>query len=67
MRMPVLDGAGTFPILTNLRPETRVLICSGYELDSRAQQLLDDGARAFLQKPISIQEFARQVRYALDN
>jgi PAS domain S-box-containing protein len=67
MRMPVLDGANTFPILTHIRPETRVLICSGYELDSRAQELLDAGARAFVKKPVSMNDFARTVRNALDN
>ncbi len=67
MRMPVLDGSGTFPILRNIRPETKVLICSGYELDSKAQEMLDAGASAFLKKPVTIQEFAEQVRIALDN
>jgi PAS domain S-box-containing protein len=67
MRMPVLDGANTFPILQNIRPATRVVICSGFDMDKRTQSLIDSGASGFIKKPITIKQFAEQVREALDD
>ena len=66
MGMPVLGGAETFPLLKEIRPEMKVIICSGYDLDDAAQALLDAGASAFVQKPFRARGLATQIRRALD-
>jgi len=66
MGMPVMGGQETFPLLKKARPELKVIICSGYELDSAAQLLLDSGANAFLQKPFRLKSLTQKVHEVLD-
>lgn len=51
LSMPVMDGTEAFPHLQRARPDAKVVIASGYDLDARAQRLLDRGAHRFVQKP----------------
>ncbi len=62
MGMPVMGGAQAFPLLKEARPDLKVLICSGYELDRAAQELLDAGASAFVQKPFRMADLGPAVR-----
>jgi PAS domain S-box-containing protein len=63
--MPGLSGRDTFRALREARPDLRVLLASGYSLDSEAQSLLDAGARGFVQKPFRLQDLLRAVAEAL--
>jgi CheY-like chemotaxis protein len=65
MGMPVMGGAQAYPLLMKARPNLKVLISSGYELDPAAQALLDAGASAFIQKPFRAHVLATTVRKAL--
>jgi len=67
MGMPILGGAETFPLIKKARPDIKVIICSGYELDAAAQALLDAGADAFVQKPFRMEKLAREIRKIFDN
>jgi PAS domain S-box-containing protein len=67
MAMPVMGGAEAFPLLKKEVPEAKVLICSGYELDTSARELLEQGACAFLQKPFRLKTLAKTLRDVLDN
>lgn len=51
LSMPNMDGTEAFPHLRRARPGAKVVIASGYDLDARAQRLLDRGADRFIQKP----------------
>lgn len=51
LSMPIMDGTEAFPHLQRARPDAKVVIASGYDLDARAQRLLDRGAHRFIQKP----------------
>lgn len=64
--MPVMSGVEAFPVLREERPEMRILICSGFELDSASQRLIESGACGFVQKPFEIQTLARDIRSVLD-
>jgi two-component system, cell cycle sensor histidine kinase and response regulator CckA len=65
MWMPDLGGTEIFPALRMVRPATRVLICSGYELDESAQALIDEGAFGFISKPFRFETLATQLSRAL--
>jgi CheY-like chemotaxis protein len=67
MGMPVMDGPTAFPLLKKERPEMKVLLFSGYELDSVAQGLLDAGASGFLMKPVTSNTLAAEIRSALSD
>jgi two-component system, cell cycle sensor histidine kinase and response regulator CckA len=67
MGMPVMNGAEAFPLLREARPNLKILICSGYEKDSTLQNMLDNGACAFVRKPYRWQTLAQEIRRALDS
>jgi DNA-binding NtrC family response regulator len=49
--MPGLDGAGVFEQLKSIRPDVKVVICSGFSVQGKATEMLRSGALAFIQKP----------------
>jgi two-component system cell cycle sensor histidine kinase/response regulator CckA len=63
--MPDLSGVETFKKLRALRPDLRVLVCSGYTAEAERQQLMNAGAEAFLPKPFDIAELSLAVREVL--
>ncbi|HPO17074.1 MAG TPA: PAS domain S-box protein [Candidatus Hydrogenedentes bacterium] len=66
MAMPNMGGEEAFGPITRLLPKAKILICSGYDLGPAVQRLLDEGARAFLRKPVRVAELATELRRALD-
>lgn len=66
MAMPNMGGEEAFGPVTRLLPKAKILICSGYDLGPAVQRLLDEGARAFLRKPVRVAELATELRRALD-
>jgi two-component system cell cycle sensor histidine kinase/response regulator CckA len=66
MAMPVMDGAEAFTQLKQVRPATKVIISSGYDLNDSARSLLEAGADSFLQKPFRLADLTYEVRRILD-
>ena len=66
MRMPVLGGPEAFPLLMEARPDTGIILCSGYALDSESQAMLDAGALAYIKKPFRLSTLLGAVRAALN-
>ena len=64
--MPLAGGAESFPFLKAARPDMRVMISSGYEMNDVVQGLLSAGADAFLQKPYRVSALARGIRQVLE-
>lgn len=63
--MPELGGPETWTELRRLRPDLRVLFCSGYA-DGRHRERLPDGAEP-LAKPFRVNELLHRVRAVLDD
>ena len=61
IKLPDMDGSALYPIVRKHRPAAKVIICSGYALDGRAQVLIDAGADGYIQKPFSIQKMAEKI------
>ena len=55
---PQLSGLDTFRALREINSEVPVVLSSGYSVEGEAQQVMDAGARAFLQKPYQISELS---------
>lgn len=53
--MPQMNGREVFQILTQLNSDVRVILSSGYskELFADIDKMIDSGAKAFMQKPVS--------------
>ncbi len=66
MRMPVLSGPEAFPMLREARPDAKIILCSGYAIDSESQALLDAGAVAYIKKPFRLKKLLSEVRGALN-
>jgi CheY-like chemotaxis protein len=65
LRMPGLSGVETFGPLTAAQPGARVVLCSGYELEGAARQLLESGAAEFVQKPFRLEDLTAAIQRAL--
>jgi signal transduction histidine kinase/ActR/RegA family two-component response regulator len=66
MMMPEMGGAETFQLIRRIRPDLKVLICSGYSIESERNDLLREGAAGFLEKPFDNSDIAASVREVLD-
>lgn len=64
--MPIMDGHKALARMKEIKPQTKVLITTGYTVDERLEALLDQGCHGFIQKPFSLQEFSKAVRTILD-
>jgi len=55
VRMPGIDGVEAFRQVRRLQAGARVILMSAYSVDELKQAALDDGAIAFLPKPLDIE------------
>ena len=65
INMPVMDGFQAFPLLREARPDMKIIICTGYQIDSMSQQLLESGATALLRKPFKLDALASTLAGAI--
>ncbi|MGD8971597.1 MAG: response regulator, partial [Desulfobacterales bacterium] len=62
MVMPQLSGGETFDQLKTIKPDVRVLLCSGYSFSGQAAEILDRGCSGFIQKPFKLKELSAKMR-----
>jgi CheY-like chemotaxis protein len=65
MIMPGIGGSGAFDAIRAIRPDAKVILASGYSMNDMAKDILNRGARAFLQKPFLLSELSRKIRDVL--
>jgi len=65
IKLPDMSGSQVYPLITEQRPGLKVVVCSGYSIDGPAQEILDAGAEAFMQKPFSLPNMSEKVRSVL--
>ena len=66
MVMSGLSGGETFDRLREIDPGIRVLLSSGYSIDSQAREILGRGCDDFIQKPYDLQGLSRKLRAVLN-
>ena len=66
MVMPELNGREAFFKLKKVDPGVRVLLSSGYVKEEDARDVLNAGAKGFLQKPYRMLDLAQKMRQILD-
>lgn len=64
--LPDMDGKTICPFLMKARPNTKVLVCSGYTLEGLAQEILDVGAHGFIQKPFSVVTLSNEIKKLIE-
>ncbi|MEX1139741.1 MAG: PAS domain S-box protein [Bacteroidota bacterium] len=66
MGLPAMTGLEVFKRLKEINPHVKVIFASGFFDPDAKSQLLEGGAKNFLQKPFSGDQVLRMVRKALD-
>jgi CheY-like chemotaxis protein len=59
MVMPDMSGSECFSRLRAIRPDAKVILCTGYDRNHTVQNLLNQGVAGFIQKPYDLEELAR--------
>lgn len=59
--LPDIQGDALFPRLKKIRPDLKVIVTSGYSLDSPARNIMRAGAEGFIQKPFTMKELTDAV------
>ncbi len=54
LTMPHMDGEETYRELRRIRPDIKVILCSGYNEQNATQQFAGKGLAGFIQKPFNI-------------
>ncbi len=65
MIMPEKGGRQVFSEIRAMRPGVRILLCSGYGEEQNFDELLNEGAVGFLQKPFQHSDLVAKVEEAL--
>jgi len=58
----VMDGKAAYEKMIEIKPDLKVLVASGYTLDSNVEALLQKGAHGFIQKPYSLENIASKIK-----
>ena len=65
--MPGTGGEAVYRRIREMRPETRILVASGYDLGGKMTPLLRKGRDGFIQKPFDLQELSQAIAAVLSN
>lgn len=66
IKLPDMKGIDTFTAIKKLRPDTKVIVCSGYAIDGPVMEILEKGAQDFVQKPYSFETLSTKVKKVLE-
>ncbi len=61
LTMPRMDGAATFECMRSIRPDVRVILCSGYEEQEATRRFAGRGLAGFLQKPFQLKDLRAEL------
>ena len=59
--LPDMGGKDVCKGLLDSRPNLRVIVCSGYSLNGPAQEILNQGAHGFIQKPYTMATLSEKL------
>ena len=62
LTMPQMNGEQTFLEMRRLKPDVKVVLCSGYNEQDATQQLAGKGLASFVQKPFSLEVLESAMR-----
>jgi DNA-binding NarL/FixJ family response regulator len=62
LAMPVMDGLQALPVLRAHNPQARIVIFSGFEHQALAEEALQAGADAYIEKGTSVTQLVSQLR-----
>ena len=63
--MPDMGGGEAYDRMKEINPNVKVLLSSGYSIDSQAKEILKRGCDAFIQKPFDIEKLSQAIKEVL--
>ncbi len=66
MTMPNMTGDKLAKEILSIRPDTPIILCSGFSEKIDAEKAKELGIREYIEKPLDISEFVVAVRKVLD-
>lgn len=66
LTMPKMDGDETFRRMRGVKPDVKVLLCSGYDEQQAVQKFAGSGLAGFVQKPYLTETLARKLHEILE-
>jgi two-component system cell cycle sensor histidine kinase/response regulator CckA len=66
MVMPGMSGSETFDRIRELNSSVKVILSSGYSMDSEARMIMEKGCAGFIQKPYNMALLSRKIREVLE-
>jgi len=66
IKLPDMTGDKVYPLIMAARPNLKVIVCSGYDIEGLPQGILDAGAEGFIKKPFSVAAFADKLKEVLE-
>jgi PAS domain S-box-containing protein len=66
LKLPDMEAMNVYNELKKVRPEVKVIVYSGYSQEGPAQEILDAGADAFIQKPFSMEALSKTIEETLN-
>ncbi len=64
--MPDLNGEAVYVHVKSLRPQTRVILSSGYSFEGQAGSVLNNGCDGFIQKPYNLRQLSQKIKEVLN-
>ena len=65
MIMPGIGGSETFSTLKGINPDIKVILSSGYSINGKANEIMELGCGAFIQKPFEMSDLSDKIRKIL--
>ena len=66
MVMPGMNGADVFKALKEINPDVKVILASGYVMNKQIATVMEQGCRAFMQKPFRLEDLSIKIREVLE-
>ncbi|HEB49268.1 MAG TPA: PAS domain S-box protein [Desulfobulbus sp.] len=66
MTMPGISGADLARRILELRPQTPIVLCTGFSENMDQERAAELGIRGYIMKPVLLRELAARIREALD-
>lgn len=66
LKMPRMDGISAFREIRKIKPDTRVILTSGYSETEATDLFADEGLDGFIQKPYQIRELIDEIGRCLN-
>ena len=67
MIMPGMSGGELYTRIKQLKPTAKAILCSGYSIDERIQDIMNQGCNGFLEKPFNLSKLLEMIEWILND